>query len=235
MSIADQITKRIAELKLTPNEASVKAGLPRGFVGDILSGKSKHPRADSIMKLARALECDPGYLLTSDETWAPVERRDQTPLPSVEIELPVRFNVAAGAWLEHEDYADDAEPETQPATLIKPFEAYPQWLERVKGDSMDRLIPEGSLVHVVDAIALHYVPADGDIVVVERTRAQGSLIERSLKQLAVPKKGPPELWPRSHNARWDKPLSLAGDGQDDDTVVQIIGLVIRSYMNFRLR
>lgn len=235
MSIATQIAKRLTALELTPNEASVKAGLPRGFVGDILSGKSKHPRADSIMKLAVALECDPGYLLTSDETWAPVKRKGEAPTTGREILLPVRFEVAAGAWREHEDYDTASEPETLPATLIEPFEQFPQWLERVNGDSMDRLIPAGSLVHVVDAIALHYVPADGDIVVVERTRAQGALIERSLKQLAVPKRGPLELWPRSHNARWDKPLVLSGDEPDDDTVVQIVGLVIRAYMHFRLK
>lgn len=236
MTIAKQIENRLLALGLSANEASVKAGLPRGFVGDILSGKSKHPRADSIMRLATALECDPGYLLTSDETWAPVKRKGAAPVVGPEIMMPVRFEVAAGAWKEHEDYDTSGEVEMMPATLVEPFQAFPQWLERVRGDSMDRIIPADSLVHVVDAIAMHYVPADGDIVVVERTRAQGALVERSLKQLAVLKKGGLELWPRSHNPRWDKPLVLAEHhDNDDDTVVQIVGLVIRSYQHFRLR
>jgi transcriptional regulator with XRE-family HTH domain len=226
MTVADNIRRLLDESGMSASAASKKAGLPRDAISDILKGKSAHPRADTIAKIARAFEVDPGAILTGQ-----VRRPAESRLGAEQIELPIRFDVAAGLWKEVEDFHNQLEPMTSSVPQAPAFNQFPQWLERVVGDSMDRLVPPGSLIHVVDAIAMEYQPREDDLVVVERTRAQGSLIERSLKQVTTTAEGL-ELWPRSHNKRWDKPLTLsAGDGLDDE-VVQVVGLVIRAYMSF---
>lgn len=225
MTVADNIRRLLEESGLSANAASLRAGLPRDAISDILKGKSAHPRADTIAKIARAFDVDPGTLLTG-------RRQAAAPrLGAEEVELPIRYDVAAGLWKEFEDFHDQLEPQTYPVPQAAPFNAFPQWLERVVGDSMDRLVPPGSLVHVVDAIAMEYEPREDDLVVVQRTRAQGSLVERSLKQVCTTADGL-QLWPRSHNARWSKPLDLSSGADNDDEVVQVVGLVIRAYMQF---
>lgn len=227
ITIAYNIERRMAQLGMTANAASVAAGLPRDAIRDILSGKSQNPRADTIMKIARALRVDPTYLLLGSKEG----KTKDTPRVE-EVILPVRYTVAAGAWKEEPDYADES-PAFHSVPPAKGLEHYPQWLESVEGDSMDKVIPAGSLVHVVDAIAMHYQPADGDVVVVERTRAQGALRERSLKQLKLERDGQLWLVPRSHNARWKDALTLAPAETSDDVTVQVVGLVIRALIDFR--
>lgn len=146
------------------------------------------------------------------------------------IALPVRFAVQAGAWLEVDDMAQ-ARIKSPPVSTDERFPARAQWLELVRGDSVDLFYPEGSFVHVVDAIEIGYAPRDEDFVVVERKRQQGGLIERSLKQVA--KKGRKyELWPRSRNPKWNAPLNVA-DGNDDDTTIEIAALVLGGYLPAR--
>jgi transcriptional regulator with XRE-family HTH domain len=51
-----RIRSRLAELRISAREASRRAGLNVGYVGDLLEGRSKAPEIDRIMKLAEALE-----------------------------------------------------------------------------------------------------------------------------------------------------------------------------------
>lgn len=169
----------------------------------------------------------------STAEWLLFGRGDQTgkPKASGEITLPIRYEVAASGFLERDELPQRPYGfHTVPS--VAPYAGTPQWLERVISDSMDLLLPVGSLVHVVDAITLEYEPRHGDIVIVERSRAQGALVERTIKQVVLTPAGP-ELWPRSHNARHQSAISLHdGDGSSDDLTVQIVGKVIRSYMFF---
>ena len=151
---------------------------------------------------------------------------------SEEIALPILHEVAAGAWATAEDLFDEP-PVTQQVFRIPPFQDYAQWLERVRGDSYNQRIPDGALVHVVDAIELGYAPRHGDTVVVLRRRAQGAFLERSLKQVEVTPDGV-ELWPRSFNPRWSSALHLAGGtSENEDVEVEVVGLVLRAYMDLR--
>lgn len=227
ITIAGNIERRLEQLGMSANAASIAAGLPRDAIRDILNGKSQNPRADTVMKIARALRVDPSYLLLGSRE-APVRDGPR----SEEVILPVRYTVAAGAWREELDYVDTS-PAFHSVPPAKGLEHFPQWLESVDGDSMDKVIPAGSMVHVVDTIAMHYVPSDGDVVVVERSRYQGALRERSLKQLELGRDGQLWLMPRSHNKRWRDPLPLQSSQGEDDVVVQIVGLVVRAVINFR--
>ena len=154
-----------------------------------------------------------------------------SPKEGMMVELPIFHEVAAGAWL-HTEELFDVPPETARVLTLPPYEEFPQWLERVRGDSYNQKIPDGSLVHVVDAIAIQYQPKSGDTVVVVRERAQGAFRERSLKEVQLTPHGI-ELWPRSFNPRWALPLKV-DDGlrPEEDAEVHIVGKVLRSYQMF---
>lgn len=147
------------------------------------------------------------------------------------IELSVRHRVSAGTWSEVDDQAQ-VEMRRLNVQRVPPYEQATQWLELVVGDSYNRLVPEGSYVHVVDAVEINYTPRTGDTVVLARRRAQGALEERSLKQVELTAAGP-LLWPRSFNPRWSQPIDLTeGVREGEDVEVQIVGLVVRSYQLF---
>lgn len=92
---------------------------------------------------------------------------------------------------------------------------------------MDKLrIYDGDYVVCVPYFDARRYPTQDDVVVVERRR--GPTIERTVKQLALTAEGC-ELWPRSHDPRFQTPLAVnrQGEGAESDgTTIEITGLVI---------
>jgi SOS-response transcriptional repressor LexA len=124
------------------------------------------------------------------------------------------------------EYEDTDEPIGESEVPEDPrFAGIDQWLEIVSGDSMDLLIPNGALVHVVDAIQLGYAPTGGHIVVVERIR--GHARERTLKQIERTN-SQVLLWPRSQNPKWKSPIQFLDGASEDEVEVQIVGLVVQA-------
>jgi hypothetical protein len=150
--------------------------------------------------------------------------------PGGPVELPIRGEVGAGPWRKIDELPQGPIGYFAEAHRIPGFEAWPQWIERVVGDSYNQRIPDGALVHVVDAIAMGYAPSNGDTVVVERRSGQGAFIERSLKQV-VQTPFALELWPRSHNPDWNQPIDYRAGARGEDIEVQVVGKVLRAYLN----
>lgn len=223
--LIERINERLEALGLSARAASIKAGLSADAIRNIQRGKSLSARSNTLAAIARALDCDVRYLLgETDEVGTPAEGPG-------ELTLPVRYSVGAGAWREVDDTAQTTR-RFAPAQRISGYERFQQWLEEVEGDSMNRLIPPGALIHVVDAIDAGYSPRNGDLVVVLRTRSGGHLQERTVKQVELTPGGI-ELWPRSYNARWSQPIVIGPDaGHDDDLTVTIVGKVLRAYIGF---
>jgi len=214
----------------TPHSASVALGSP-DLLRNFGRGKSRTLRADSLLGLSTLVG------RSMDE----VAEALGIPMPSGGAgafrmpvgggsALPVRYVVQAGAWLEV-DEAAQARIASPPVSADPSYPREAQWLELVRGDSVDLFYPEGSFVHVVDAVAIGYAPRNEDFVVVERKRQQGGLIERSLKQIAVARRKI-ELWPRSRNPKWKAPLDLKPESEDD-TIVEIAALVLGGYLPAR--
>lgn len=226
--LVDRINERLAATKQTARGASLRAGLGPDAIRNILNGRSESPKMSTIRALAQSLATTIPYLTSADAT----QPKTSDLMPQEMITLPVAHTVAAGPWHAVDDYVDE-EPVMMTVQSVPGYESFPQWLERVNGDSFNKLIGPGSFVHVVDAIATGYEPRDEDVVVVVRTRAQGALTERTLKQVEVTRDGV-QLWPRSHNAKWSKPLIITDGLEDheDDVEVRIAGRVLRSYMDF---
>ena len=215
----DHLRALLQERGMTPRALSRAVGDNPFLVRDILAGKSRNPRADTLMRLARELGVSQAELLNEADT-------SSSPRAPELIALPVRDRVQAGAWLQADDSVQTV-PARYPAARDPRYARAEQWLSVVVGDSVDRLlIFDGDYVHVVDAIDIGYAPRTGDVVEVERTRHDGQLRELTIKQVEVTPGGV-LLWPRSHNKRWSEPLNLQdGAANDDDIEVRIRGLVI---------
>jgi hypothetical protein len=225
-SLKQKVADRLDELGRNPFEAARDAELERGFINDLLQNKKRTVKGENLKKLAKALDWTVADLLEEAISAPP---RRQVPLTGSDVKLPIRYEVAAGAWHAVDEVADE-ELGFADAPRIPGYEQFPQWYERVRGDSFNRKIPDGALVHVVDAIAMGYAPKHEDVVVVMRRRAGGAFFERSVKQVELSAAGI-LLWPRSFNEKWSKPLDLTqGLSEGEDASVEIVGKVLRAYI-----
>jgi transcriptional regulator with XRE-family HTH domain len=173
-----RVTERLETLGLKPAPASIKAGVHKDTVRNILRGRSAHPAYETLAALAQALECAPGYL-TGDQA-------DAMSHPNASVEaagaerLIVRHEVGAGYWRSSVNQLPLGEGVVAPA---EEYSNFAQWLEKVLGRGFDTEYPEGTLIHVVDASAIGHAPRQGDHVVVTRIRADGEASERSIREV----------------------------------------------------
>lgn len=175
------------------------------------------PSSKTLDKLARAAN-SPSPIMGS---------ANHSPIANPSF-LNVRYRTGAGVWQEVGDV--QAFDGVYPVTEDPAYAGFPQWLERVVGDSMDMEYPDGTFVHVVDAAATGYSPRPGDHVILVRYRHDGQEVERTVKEVTRKGRGL-EFWPRSSNPRWNEPVVLHGDGDQvvDLHRVEIAGLVLGSY------
>lgn len=134
--------------------------------------------------------------------------------------VPVVGDIQAGVFAEAMD--DFEEPEVIPVHLAG-FEGAQLFALRVRGRSMDKHYPDGTMVIVCPAAEIGV--REGDHVVVRRRR--GSLVETTLKEV-VREKGAIALWPRSTDPQFQDPIRLELV-RDADEGPEIIGVVVSSY------
>ena len=233
--LKERLRARLDQLGISARKASIDAGLSTDAIRNILDGSGKSPRYETLVAIAGVLETSVPYLVGMSDVADPPGggAGDERGLREAYY-LSVRHEVAAGRWLATDEWLDEPGREIYELGRRDEYSSA-QWLERVVGPSMNRLIPDGALVHVVDPIGMLYEPKQDDIVVVERTRAQGAFRERSLKQVNFRDDGQPELLGRSFDERYNAPLSFDTDipEEADDVVVQVVGLVIQAYIFFK--
>lgn len=204
---------------------SLGAGLGATAIKDILSGKSRDPGAGTLAAVAQELSVNVSELLVDQHGSGLGSDIKDRLAPRF---LPVRYKVQAGLWFEVD--AEEPPEQVQLAVLPDPkYAGFPQWLEKVVGDSVNLKIPPNHYAVVVDAIEMGYAPRAGDWVVVERRRDQGAVRERTIKQVEIDRAGRVQLCPRSTNPKWSRPIPLVCGDRNESTEVEIVGLVIGSY------
>lgn len=248
----DRIEERLAVMEakgVSQRQISMRVAGTPDVVRHILKGRQRSTQGVKLLRLAKALEASVDYLHgESDDVGDPPDvelltergarprktRRQITADLKIQVTngigLHVRHVVQAGAWLEVDEAARERIV-APPVSADPSFPAEAQWLELVRGDSVDLYYPEGAFVHVVGAVEIGYSPRKEDFVVIERQREQGGLIERSIKQIEI-RGRKIELWPRSRNPKWKSPLNLS-DSADEGTVVEIAALVLGAYLPAR--
>lgn len=95
--MAERVRNRLDALGLNPFEVARRMDVERGFVNDLLIGRKKSVRGDSLYTLASILECDAEFLLGQQD----VPRRARRSVDaSTAVTVPVAGIVEAGVWRE---------------------------------------------------------------------------------------------------------------------------------------
>lgn len=185
------------------------------------------PTQDNLEKCALYLKVDFYWLMTGKS--APSISPTQSLAGETSVSgVPVVGTVEAGAWREVEP--SEAEPsEYVPMPEDPRYKAFPRYAVRVNGDSVDLEIPDGGYAVYVDVADVGKEPADGQLVVAERIRHQGGLIETTIKQYRLNGRGA-ELWPCSSNPKHGSAISLRPSRRGDDIEVRVKGIVIGKYV-----
>jgi phage repressor protein C with HTH and peptisase S24 domain len=145
--LARELERRMAAAGLGQKALALRAGLNETAVRDILIGKSRHPRHDTIEKLAKVLDTSVAELLGGAK--APRESSGDYVLVGV-------FDVAAAAG---EGIIIEGERETGKLA----FRA--DWLR-----SVTRATPRELAVVTVRGDSMHPTLADGDTILVDLTQ-----------------------------------------------------------------
>lgn len=163
-SFKTRVQQRLAELNLTPEGASKAAGLSRDYIRQMM-GHASNPRANSLFKLAKALETTPEWLLTgikeelSANMHAP-NARIGGPVDFPDKKIPVYGQAVGGVDGEFELNGHFIQEVICPPALSQVSDAYAVF---VSGESMEPRYFDGELLYVHP----HRRPRKGDFVVAQ--------------------------------------------------------------------
>lgn len=173
---------------------------------------------DVAKKYGRAFRVKPGWLLGMDGV-------DDGPITDFEADalLTVGAKVAAGIWREDEAEIDIIEIDTPP---IVPNARRLGFI--VEGRSMDEFYQPGTVLNCVSIHTNGVEPADGDHVIVRRTKPDG-LRELTVKEFHV-RDGDFYLRPRSTlpdfpELRIGRPQEEADDGEEIAVIAFVVGSI----------
>ncbi|MBL8773901.1 MAG: hypothetical protein JNK30_21115 [Phenylobacterium sp.] len=219
----------------------------------MLSGRSNSPRATSLFALARVLQCDVGYLMGEQDV--PYRTSEPTVLPDETligiVPLLVSGRVRLG-W-EDSDYSDDVDWYTSDIHSLPQYLPGAQKLFILDDESFDRVIPRGSLLHVLENLDWHGPGLrDGDLVILLRMRAEKTdqpdtykgQEELSLRRVAQRAPDLIILETASTSARlqdevvWEGPGTEVRDGgrwrvgDQASESLSVTGIVLRAHVHF---
>ena len=201
---------------LSRRALSLNAGLSEGAVKAILSGHSKHPRYDTLEKMAAVLGCTVGDLIEDERS---VDQSISAPLAIVSV----TGQVQAGAWVEaltwpHGDWFEIAVPPD------RRYPGVPRFGVVVRGSSMDIIYPDGTILICIALADLGRTAKSGERVICQRRRHRDEF-EITVKEYVI-RDGSHWLVPHSTDPRFQSPIAL--DPRDVEEL-SIAALVIGSY------
>lgn len=203
---------------LTQEQLADKVGTTRQTIArfEKEAGHRDHRRISRewALKIAPSVHLRPSALLFDDEA-ASVPSRDGL--------IPLLGEVAAGRWVEIVTH--DQEPEEWlPFSPQGDLAADGSYALRVRGNSMDQVAPDGSMVICRSFAASGIDIQDDDLVIVERLREQEGLREVTMKRVKRLARGGVQLIPQSSDPRW-KPVTYTSRKQADELELRVIAAV----------
>lgn len=198
-----RIKDRLKAVGLSERQAVIQANVGIDFIRD-MRRRGHSPKAEKLAALARVLQKPPSYFL---EALEPDSVSSLVPPLRVVI---VRGAVQAGIWQEAVEWpVEDRFSVTIPENM-----QYPD-LDRfgllVRGNSMDQLYPDGTIVLAIRFEDLGRLPRVGERVVVLRRSLRTGELEATLKEYGVDRQGRHILWPRSTDPEFQTPIVLSGE------------------------
>ena len=209
--------KRLREASgMTQEQAAIAFGLSKGGYIKIEDG-DRGLKAERIAKAAEIFKVQPADIMgeLGGATSVPspsfedalLERARVATAESGADLLPVIGEVAAGRWLEIDDFVDEPAFDPVPVRPDPRWPAEHQYGLLVRGESINRFAVDGDVLVCVTAIPTRYRPKDGDLVIVELRRNAGLLRQRTAKRY-LRTETHVELWPDSDHERWQKPIII---------------------------
>jgi transcriptional regulator with XRE-family HTH domain len=225
------------ERRWTHEEAAQKMGVSKSQYTKLERGERRLTE-QYIRQAAQGFGVDPAAIIADDDAVPQSTLGPAFSRPGVSP--PFAGFVQAGAFLAVDEYFQQDSYEVP--EFVLPHPRYPkvrQYAYQSKGDSMTEVGIEDGM-WVVAAEAIGYIDTygetvSGDMVVVERTRFQGSERELTIKEIRY-FRDRYELHPRSKNPAYKPiivPHNLTVDG--DEFEVKIIGVVLTAYKDFTRR
>lgn len=216
-----RLRREIEAQGLDMKGVSLKAGLGPSYIFDALT-RGRGGKIDNLRKIESALGKTPGWLTTDDTN-------DLRAAQSVELSRPIYIvgSVEAGAWRTVTDGLPEFDQQViSPLFADRRYPIEAQFDLIVRGNSINRFARDGDLLRCVSLIKSGISLQDGQYVVVECTKDNGSLRETTVKRLEI-KSGGYTLHPDSDDPRYQKPVTLPRGG--DDREIQIIAVVLYQY------
>ncbi|MFB9942799.1 LexA family protein [Gluconobacter oxydans] len=204
-----------------PKRLAKEAGVGPTYVRDIIEGRSLDPKTGKLTQIATALGCKLDDLLGKGSSITPVHT----------TQIEVRGDVQAGVWREAIEW-----PQADWYAITVPLDTAFAGLHRygllVKGDSMDKVFPDGSIAVVINLADLGRMPKTGEVVVAVHRSKTSDEFEATVKAVQVLESGEMILWPQSTNPDFATPLRIPAGACEHDAGmpdVFIQALVVASY------
>lgn len=210
---------------LTQEQLAAEIGTSGSKVSKLETGEQMM-NENWLSQLSKALRVSPSDLLRRPTDPAPETAptsSDLIPAPVMFHKIPILGEVAAGTWLEVDQIASSEEPKSWLPFLPDPsLPLQHTYALIVRGTSLNRIAPEGSMLICVDLASGSEVQ-EGNLVIVERSRS-GDLLEVTAKRVRR-KPDCYELWPESNDPKWQQPIVLNGHDDHDEISVKIRSIV----------
>lgn len=208
---------------ISDREASLKATGTAWAVKNLRKGSA--PSFETIEGFARFLRVSPAFLAfgvsTEDSPVLAPARPSWPPIASV----TVIGQVAAGVWLEVDQEVDTPAYEGVPIPPDPDYKLEDQFAVEVRGTSVNRVAPDGSILGCISVARTRRPPRDGDLVIVEQRRNGGQEIMRTAKRWHDVGAAY-ELRPDSDDPKWRTPIVIPKDADPDNGArVDVIGVV----------
>lgn len=229
--MTERIESRLREMNISARAASLRVSRNPDLIRSVTRfGDDANPKRETLQLIATALEVSYQWLtLGTESTLEPGE------LPADAVPDFGGF-IQAGSWLAVDEYFQQDNYEVPEFVLRHPrYAKVRQYAYLVRGDSMNAVgIEDGMWVIAADAsefIDRYRETESGDMVVVERTRAQGAERELTIKEIRF-YRDRYELLPRSTNPV-HRPIVVPLDREADDGIeIKLIGVVLTAHRDF---
>lgn len=175
---------------------------------------SRRLKSESMVKIAHALGVSIADLLDENLT---VSVKLKTKAPSGARILLIG-EAAAGVW--REANADAFEPEPVAVAYDGRFPPSALFVLRIRGTSVNRQAPDGSLILCLDIFQAPREPEVGDWVVARRTR--NGFAEMTVKQLKMLESGELVLSPDSTDPNHQEPIRVGEHDGDEVTIIAFV-------------
>jgi SOS-response transcriptional repressor LexA len=175
-------------------------------------------------RYARAFKVSLAWLLTGEGN-GPLAESDNEGLTKSAVPvgyIGVKGKVAANSWMNVDDM-DFGYDDQEHVPSVGNYPIDWQFALKIEGNCLNKIANHGDILVCVDTIASAIDIEPGDLVIVERSRYDGEMVERTAKRVRMTSEGY-ELWPESTDPQHQAPIKLTG-GADGETV-RVMGKVL---------